>query len=389
MLTGSEANDNKRSALRLQGRSVRREKRLWHDPKQPIESLGCHNCLDREICGGLRPAKPIFDCITAFCCGDPEGCGLVCPKSRGFAKRIQEVDALEIDNIPKSPACSVGPIADFAPLIYHNSSREEAFDADLVAVPLGMMVDRKTDRPRFNDPHDLRKKFGIGQRARLLLSGTDKDPVIERLWGLEREGRRALARNLRDLGVAMVTTPNFSLFTNRPRWDDLHSVKRIAITYHEFASEGVPTALHVNGRTEHDFARWSKFIQDHAEVTHIAYEFTTGTGWVGRRKQHAAWLIELANDVGRPLGLVVRGGAEMLVELREAYANVTFIDTSVFLKTIKRQRAVPAGNTHLKWVPAPTLRGQPLDRLMEDNFDTVRAWISASEPALVRSVPAG
>jgi hypothetical protein len=54
---------------------------------------------------------------------------------------------------------------------------------------------------------------------------------------------------MRSLGVTLVTTPNFSLFIDQPRWDDLHSQKAVMIAHEEFLSEGLPAALHVDART--------------------------------------------------------------------------------------------------------------------------------------------
>ncbi len=92
-------------------------------------------------------------------------------------------------------------------------------------------------------------------------------------------------------------------------------MKRIAIVHWEFLDEGLPAALHVNGRTETDFRRWAAFVADRPEITLLAYEFATGTGRAGRRGQHAAWLVDLARQVGRPLAIVVRGGADVLPAL--------------------------------------------------------------------------
>jgi hypothetical protein len=90
--------------------------------------------------------------------------------------------------------------------------------------------------------------------------------------------RRDAIRALRSLGVTLVTTPNFSLFIDQPRWDDLHSQKRIMIVHEEFLSEGLPAALHVNARTERDWERWTEYIAARPELTHIAFEFATGAG---------------------------------------------------------------------------------------------------------------
>ena len=43
---------------------------------------------------------------------------------------------------------------------------------------------------------------------------------------------------LRDLGIALVSVPNFSLFLNVPRPDNLHSMKRIALGWAEFDGGG-------------------------------------------------------------------------------------------------------------------------------------------------------
>ncbi|WP_426437226.1 hypothetical protein [Bradyrhizobium genosp. P] len=144
----------------------------------------------------------------------------------------------------------------------------------------------------------------------------------------------------RDLGAVLATTPNYSLFVDRPRWDDLHAMKRIALAHAEFLNAGMPAALHVNGRTEWDFARWADFILAHPEVTHLSFEFTTGTGRPTRRRQHGAWLCEVAGTAGRPLYLLVRGGSDLLPELSAAFAGVTFLETTSFLKTMMRYHAV-------------------------------------------------
>ncbi|MGH7268007.1 MAG: hypothetical protein ACREMB_24585 [Candidatus Rokuibacteriota bacterium] len=87
--------------------------------------------------------------------------------------------------------------------------------------------------------------------------------------------------------MALVTTPNFSLFADQPCWDDLHSIKRIALVHEEFLSEGLPAALHINARTDQDWERWRAYVAVRPEVTHIAFEFATGAGRAERIKWYA------------------------------------------------------------------------------------------------------
>ena len=170
----------------------------------------------------------------------------------------------------------------------------------------------------------------------------------------------------------LVTTPNYSLFVDRPRWDDLHAMKRIAIVHQEFLREGMPAGLHVNGRTETDFYRWAEYISVRPEITHLSYEFTTGTGRSERYKQHAIWLATLAKNVNRPLHLVVRGSNKVLPLLSDAFAHISFLETSSFMKTVMRQRAYLKRNGGLNWQNAPTETGAPLDDLLADNLTTVK-----------------
>jgi hypothetical protein len=150
-------------------------------------------------------------------------------------------------------------------------------------------------------------------------------------------------------------------------------MKRIALVHEEFLSEGLPAALHVNARTDRDWCRWCDYIAARPEVTHIAFEFATGAGWAGRVDWHVNHLIQLAAEVDRPLHLVVRGGGNMLATLNKAFSGITFLETSAFLKTIKRQGATLTASGTVAWSSCPTDLTKPLDRLLTKNWQVVAA----------------
>jgi hypothetical protein len=144
-------------------------------------------------------------------------------------------------------------------------------------------------------------------------------------------------------------------------------MKRILLCCSEMMEGGLPAALHVNGRTPYDFERWSEVLSRNTAVTHLAYEFTTGAAHGERREQHIAWLSELAANAGRPLHLVVFGDMRVVAPLRAAFAEVTWIDTSTFMKTINRRRAMRISNDRLSWPAFPTPTGAPLHELLAYN----------------------
>ena len=169
-----------------------------------------------------------------------------------------------------------------------------------------------------------------------------------------------------------MTTPNFSLFTDQPRWDDLHSMKRIAITHEKFLQEGLPAALHVNARTERDWERWTEYIRLRCEVTHVAFEFQTGAGWSGRIDWQAAQLLNLAKGAGRPLHLVIRAaGSDILPGLITTFGDTTVLDTASFVKAVYRQRGIETACGKIEWETSLTAPNALVDPLLTHNWSLV------------------
>ena len=364
-------------------RSPRRERRLWHDDSLRIGSLGCGQCPERGICGGLEIREPIFDCLD-FCCHKPDDCDKVCRNHPEFAGHVREIEGFGLGNVPRSISLASPVLPRVVPMLFHGSSRKVALASDFVALPLAGMFNRRDGSARHISRESLCIAYGINPQSSVMLSGTDVDAPLERWWGFGESKRRKLIRVLLEIGVRFTTAPNYSLFIDAPRWDDLHAMKRIALVQQEFQSEGLPAALHVNGRTNTDFRRWTEYLVARPEITHLAYEFTTGTGWAGRQELHAEWLCDLAVGVGRPLTLVLRGGIEVVSRLASSFAQVTVLDTTSFFKTMMRKRA--SLNGRLDWLPAPTDAGAPVDDLLAENLLAVQNWIGKALDSAGESV---
>ena len=282
------------------GRNHRREKRLWHDDGMHTPSLGCGVCQNLDICGGLRVERALYHCLDN-CCQEPEKCDSVCRnKPREFAQRVREVSGFGLDNVPRAKRIPEPLLPEVVPVLFHGNSRDTPFAAPAVCLPLYSVIARHRRAERYADAVAVADKFCFHAGTPVILTGIANDRPLERWWSLSAARLDAI-RRLRDLGVELVTIPNFSLFTDRPRWDDMHSMKRIAITHEEFLREEVAAALHLNARTERDWERWTEYILQRNEVTHVAFEFRTGAGWAGRMDWHAGQLARLAEGVGRPL----------------------------------------------------------------------------------------
>lgn len=358
-------------------RHQRAFKSFWSDPDAAM-SLGCIDCPNQKQCGGQTISGDGFNCLD-HCCHQPDTCQAVCPDAKTFADRVREVRGFDLET-PLAAPVPPPAHAPYLPLIFHGSARAGRLAAPTIAMPLYRFFDRNADC-RFATRSDVAETFKIDPAAQLVLSGVAQDHEVERWWKLETKGRIKVISTLRRLGIAMVTTPNFSVMVDRPRWDDLHSMKRIAEVFHELVSEGQAAALHVNGRTHHDFSRWAEYIAAHPEVTHLAYEFTTGAKNPVRMLQHAQWLTELAKASGRQLGLVLRGGIQVVAPL-SAHFQVSFIDSSPFEKAAHRLVASLASNGQRRWLKQPTPEGEPIDALLAENVRVSERWFANLLPKL-------
>jgi hypothetical protein len=296
-----------------------------------------------------------------------------------FIDRVREVGGLKLET-PVAALLKAPKLPSYVPLLFHGSARVRNLSAPAVAMSLFRFFDKAAEC-RFGTREDVVQAFKFVGEARVLLSGVAQDREVERWWKLEAKGRMKAIANLRRLGISLVTTPNFSLMVDRPRWDDLHSMRRIASVYHELVSEGQPAALHLNGRTQEDFSRWTEYVAAHPEVTHVAYEFTTGAKNLTRMHQHVRWLIDLAKGAGRRLSIVLRGGVQVIPHLSK-YFDIIFIDTSPFEKAQHRELALINADGQRRWIKRMTPHGVPIDDLFHENVRTSEHWFASVLPKL-------
>jgi hypothetical protein len=307
--------------------------------------------------------------------------------SRLFVARMREVSGLGFENAPRASSNGVPDLPTVVPFVDHRYGRVATLDEPVVALPLYELVNLATSRSHVASRAELADRFRIPESATIIVSGVGKDGPIERWWELKE--RTAILDAFKMLGIALVTTPNYSVLTDVPRTDNLHAMKRILLTWTEMAAAGLPAGLHVNGRTLQDYVRWGDLIAKRPEIEILAFEFATGCGRGERIDWHVAQLCALADRVGRPLVLVIRGGGRKLGELRSHFANVSLIETEAFSRTIRRRRAYLAESGRLKWAKFPTPKGAPIDDLLAHNVVLVRAsYEMSAKPALRLGPPA-
>lgn len=338
-------------------------------------ALGCVGCADREICGGMRKQQHAFSCLDD-CCGEPTNCDSICPRNPvGFVERMREVNGLELENIQRAAPCAATGLPAYIPYIYHGNRRTVPLSLPAVALPLRRFY-RRDGTIAFANRAEIETTFGLSPHTRIVLVGSGRDKLIEAWWRLS-ETRAIIIAALRELGVALVTGPNYSIFTDEVRYNNLYNMKRIGIAWQEIVAGGVPGAYHLNARTPHDYRRLAHFIAAREEISEVAFEFKTGAAWLQRRPFHLAELVQLANRIGRSLHFIMIGGITAIPKLASAYTRLTYIDTSAFMGAMYRQRLYLANDGKIRKATEPTLVDQPVDDLLVQNIAVMQARVES------------
>lgn len=369
-------------------RQFREPQRLLDDAARHASSLGCPTCLERDRCGGIHTDAGILDCHDLCACADKTKCDMVCRFNPSlFVARMREVRGLGFDNAPRTRMNGVPQLPLVVPFVDHRYGRAAILDEPVVAISLYELVNMATGKVHVGSRAELAARFLIPEGVQIVVSGVDKDAPIERWW--ELKARPSILATLNALGISFITTPNYSVLTDVPRTDNLHAIKRILLTWTEMAAAGLPSALHVNGRTEHDYVRWGDLIAGRPEIEVLAFEFATGCGRGERIDWHVAQLCGLARRVGRPLAIIVRGGGRKLDILRQHFVQVSLIETEAFARTIRRRKAYVTEAGRLRWAKVTTPVGAPIDDLFAHNVGLVRAAYEASRDSTIasRSLP--
>jgi hypothetical protein len=311
------------------------------------------------------------------CCNKPDSCTWVCRRNPQFMSQLQEMGGFTLDNIElDGPVPAFAPLPPIVPLIYHGYRRAKPLDVPAAAIKLAQLFKRRTGAPRFTSREQLCRRLALSTTAKLVVSGVDDDPFIEPWWGIGQPQRLAVIDAMKAIGVALVTSPNFSLSVNWPRTGDLAAMKRIARVYAECMNAGLPASLHVNGRTDTDFARWAALLRRLDAISHLSYEFTTGAAYGERRERHIAWLAGLAGAVTRPLHLIVYGDTTVVRALTPSFATVTLVETTSFMKAIHCQETIHDETGSRAWRTRPTRRDADLSDFLQRAVEETAARLA-------------
>ena len=330
-------------------------------------ALGCKDCFARDKCGGLYAAG-MMDCL-AYCCGEPANCTYLCPKNERFLAVWRDTGGIEMkcSSLPQSAE----PLPLYVPLLQHGSRRQGSLRIPMAALTTFEVTKRdETTRDMCRDAVALRTKFKLHADTPLILSSISPDRRLEHYWRMRKY--RRLIDGIKSIQPQHIIAPNFSLFRDIPRFDNLANIRRSLVCAEEFSQAGLSVIPYVAGVTEQDWRNWAAFLREHPEVVMVCKEFQTGPSTRVKAEWHIERLKELQQATGRALHLVAVGGRRVLSSL-QPFKHVTVIDSVPFMRTMHRRRLAAAAN----WPMTQTEPNEPLDDLLEENITAYAARVEA------------
>lgn len=320
-------------------------------------ALGCSNCFVFEQCGG-EYTRGRLDCFCAHC--EPVSCSYLCPRSKSFPQVWRDTDGIDIKITDIRQSSTFLP--HYVPLIQHGFSRNKMLSVPYAAVTTFDATRRMNqDGDMIRDAGRLREILHLDQSVSIIFSSIAPDNELERFWRDRKQ--RQLVEGIKSLRPAHIIAPNFSLFRDVPRLDNLANIKRSLICAEEFSKAGLSVIPYIMGITDRDWQRWADFLKEHNSIRMVCKEFQTGAKKKCVAQWHIEHLMELQERIGRSLHIVGIGGRRHNVLRRQPW-NTTIIDSVPFMRTMHRKRLTVDG-----WENNPTPDHVALDDLLQYNIE--------------------
>jgi hypothetical protein len=347
--------------------------RLELRPPGPV-SVTCPPCFLFDVCGGLQNGRALLNCFEQFCCEDKK-CDHVCPnKPSDFRRRMWEIGGLRFDDIP--PLCQAPlSLPRYIPMIHHSSLRSHALKTSHVALDpykiFGVRAGKYSAVP--SDGLSLRRHFKIAEDAQIILRGTGEDRYLERYW--EYRKMDDVAGQIARLNVSLFIGPNYSHFLDVPRSDLLFNRKRQLLCLAELSQAGISVVPNLSAIMPADWKFWSSFLRSNPQLFRVAVNFQTGYRNRQEGKKAIDHVLQIQDEIGRGLSLMLIGGAQYMQEVAGRFDSFTLIDSQPFKQSVYRKLFHPEG-CRRRWKDSWTLESQPIDDIMQQNVDGYASWVN-------------
>jgi len=234
----------------------------------------------------------------------------------------------------------------FVPTFYHRFSEAKPLEIEWVAVPLHVLFRPASGdgiKCLAGDRDELRATLGLHPKTRIMVTGPGKDQLIELFWRFHCDAR--LLNLMKSWDVQLFTVPNYSFFTDAPPLHHHYNRSRILRVAERAVEAGVRSVVHLNALHKQTWKGWEDLLRSHCEIKHVCMEFQTGYASPEAGLDALGELVEIQNNIQRPLHPILIGAARYAGFIGKHFAACTIVDAQPFLKTFNRKifKTLPGG----------------------------------------------
>ena len=340
----------------------------------------CESCICISRCGGDSNAG-LFGrgCHTTGVVTEPYSDDDMHPANPGrFASLWDDVKGLDNWEFDSFKTPEIATLPRYITKLENASRRVTYFDQDWVALPLFKIL-RRIDgvyQPRFQNEGELRSSFKIAPHTKIIAVGVGVDVWLERFWRDHLNG--VALPKLSSLGLAAVTAPNFSLFSDTTRFQHLRNHKRMLLACEALSKSGISVIPHLNAHNQKDWDFWTSFLKDHPEITFVCKEFQTGLKSLEKGKQAIENLAIMEQAVGRPIHPILVGGGKLFCFAQANFPDrFTILDSRPFMLAMSRKVLCYSKRGIAIEKPVSTLPGQGIDHLLHETYSNYLVMLEA------------
>ena len=229
--------------------------------------LECNQCPAKSRCGG----KSNF-CLLGRCSGCSES-----PLMRMDVRRavVDHLGGLDLVWPRPVPHHAVSDLPHHLPVLVQ--AYADPVDLPWIALHAGRVfgLGGAAVTPKHRRP--LRDVYRLAPETRLVLQFYVEDRVLEGVWA----HRKHLIPQLREMGFDLILSPNFSVWRDHSRFEQLVQQRRSFAFYHELQEAGLPAIPDVGWSFfEPDGRLWAEWINSQSGLAAISI-------FCGGRKIHA------------------------------------------------------------------------------------------------------
>lgn len=294
----------------------------------------CQECPHQELCGGF------FVTDTSRTCDEIcHMCRAICCHTEMAQAEVEHVGGLELDT-----AWAPWQIAwpDFAWVV--GGKVPEGVDEQLFVVTLDSLIDAKT--MRWPAATDMRTRFRIPDGANLALSWCFLDWLLD--WVLLPGNEEIAYDKVAAMNFDFVLAPNWSVYSNYPRIDQLINMKRRFKSMEELQKRGVKVVPDMAAETERDAERVVEWCLKH-RPTAIHFNLQTMKSRSGFPRAISR-LADLRREVPWARAVISGVGHKRMRLVTEMFGEpITFLNATAWINAEMRQDINKVGYRSLGW----------------------------------------